>query len=104
MIPLEITIGDYVAALERHRRLYEALEAGGALNTIEWRDLTLFDLSTCKHETTEIHYVQSDLGEWEVETCARCGEQVAKECTCRRLEWHLDGSVLVCALCGIDGT
>lgn len=105
MIQWPISETGYRMALDRHRRLVAALDAAGALDLIEWRDLTLFDLTKCPHEGMHtVVYVENDLGAWAVDICAQCGEQVDKECVHKHNTWHLDGKVLTCNLCGIDGT
>lgn len=70
----------------------------------DWREITLFDFSSCRHTVCSILNVRTDNGSWDIEVCNTCGTQVGKHCAHEKMEWFADGHVLICRNCGIDGT
>jgi hypothetical protein len=61
-----------------------------------------FTFANCPHTTGTLVELESG---WSVILCERCGEpQSRKQCRHGRSEWQLDGLLLVCPNCGIDGT
>lgn len=70
----------------------------------DWRDRTLYDLSSCIHTVCTIIEVENKHGVWGVEICDNCGAQVAKECAHVSNTWNEAGTALTCDNCGKDGT
>jgi predicted RNA-binding Zn-ribbon protein involved in translation (DUF1610 family) len=60
-----------------------------------------FTFAECQH--TQKHYLELESG-WTVEICLTCGQQVSRHCQHGKSVWQLDGQLLVCPRCGIDGT
>ena len=64
------------------------------------RHRTEFHFRKCPHTQASIVHV----GGWDVEICTRCGAEVGKHCRHEKMEWLVDGRILICVNCGIDGT
>lgn len=62
------------------------------------------DQEDCPHTTSTMFEVSNKHGVWGVLVCDDCGRQNGRECPHVRCSWHLDGTILVCDNCGIDGT
>ena len=76
----------------------------GAPVTSAWRERVQFHFLHCTHEHCSVVRVESEYGAWDLEVCVRCGQQVTRQCPHLKNEWRLDGKVLVCLNCGVDGT
>jgi hypothetical protein len=64
------------------------------------RDAIRFDFSKCQHESV----LFLDVGGWTLIACERCAAITGRACRHEKMEWMLDGQVLVCTNCGTDGT
>lgn len=69
-----------------------------------WRQRTLFDFSACSHTAMHMVEIPTPYGKWGMMICVNCGAQVRKECLHVHCTWHVDGKVLICDNCGVDGT
>lgn len=69
------------------------------------REISPFkDQEDCKHTTSTMFEVSNQYGVWGVLICDECGRQSGRECPHVRSTWHLDGTILICDNCGVDGT
>lgn len=92
--------------MERLRQHVERVIAHGHPERLptDWREEIAYDFSECPHTAETLIEVEGPHGIWGMAICNNCGEQVVKECPHVRCDWLLDGKLLRCANCGIDGT
>lgn len=72
--------------------------------TEAWRRETLFNFKGCTHTVETIVEIENEHGKWGMAICVRCANVNLIECPHVDMEWHLDGQLLICRNCGIDGT
>lgn len=81
------------------RRFREATHDGPFSDAL--RAEICFTFEDCPHTVQTLVELESG---WSVMLCERCGNTDARECRHGSSEWQLDGQLLICPNCGIDGT
>lgn len=92
--------------LDEFREQLEYVDAnGGVFKSPADRERTMCAWIGCEHTTMAMLRVENANGVWVVEICVDCGRQVG-DAHCEHVlsSWHLDGRILICDNCGIDGT
>lgn len=95
---------EFAEKLAGHLQRRVELERAGRAGVEDWRNWLTVDPEACSHTTCTMTEIETAFGAWGVEICNFCGTQTARQCPHYHNTWHLDGQVLICDLCGADGT
>lgn len=109
-IPFDLAGDAFQEALRAHLATAPAVPTEGPQRGYQqpvseaWRRETLFKFDHCTHTAETLVEIENEHGKWGMAICTRCAHVNVVECPHVKMEWHLDGQVLICANCGIDGT